>query len=92
MAPIGFDLQPRLDNGRLHCHSMRPKDFLKAAGVTAVFTRLQQGAGPAVLKRTDEGISSAIGDSTFTGDDDWRTAGRGESDRRKDAFLTTLVL
>jgi len=108
MASIGFDLQPHLDSGRLHCHSVRPTvygleshlvrlhqlvgtmqpdaiildpitsfatvgdlsevrimltriiDFLKAAAVTAVFTALQQGAEPAELERTDEGISSLI--------------------------------
>lgn len=35
-------------------------DFLKGAGITAVFTSLPQGSDPGDLERTDEGISSLI--------------------------------
>ena len=108
MASIGFDLQPHLDAGRLHCHAVRPTlyglenhlvrlhqlvgttrpdaiildpitsfttvgdlsevqimltriiDFLKGAGITAIFTALRQGSEPDQLERTDEGVSSLI--------------------------------
>jgi circadian clock protein KaiC len=35
-------------------------DFLKGAGITALFTSLTQGAEPTQLERTDEGVSSLI--------------------------------
>lgn len=35
-------------------------DFLKSAGITAMFTALKQGAEPAQLGQTDEGVSSLI--------------------------------
>jgi circadian clock protein KaiC len=35
-------------------------DFLKSAGITALFTALSNGYGSAELERTDEGISSLI--------------------------------
>lgn len=35
-------------------------DFLKSAGITALFTALRNGYGSAELERTDEGISSLI--------------------------------
>jgi circadian clock protein KaiC len=35
-------------------------DFLKGAGITALFTSLTQGFEPAQLERTDEGVSSLI--------------------------------
>jgi circadian clock protein KaiC len=35
-------------------------DFLKGAGITALFTSLTQGSEPIQLERTDEGVSSLI--------------------------------
>jgi circadian clock protein KaiC len=35
-------------------------DFLKGAGITALFTSLAQGSEPVQLERTDEGVSSLI--------------------------------
>jgi circadian clock protein KaiC len=35
-------------------------DFLKGAGITALFTSLTQGSEPGQLERTDEGVSSLI--------------------------------
>jgi circadian clock protein KaiC len=35
-------------------------DFLKGAGITAIFTALRQGAEPGHLERTDEVVSSLI--------------------------------
>jgi circadian clock protein KaiC len=35
-------------------------DFLKGAGITAIFTGLTQGSDPAQLERTDEDVSSLI--------------------------------
>ncbi|TVQ89173.1 MAG: circadian clock protein KaiC [Chromatiaceae bacterium] len=57
-------------------------DFLKAAGITAVFTALRQGAEPAYLERTDEGISSLI--------DSWLLLRMADAGDHRERLLSVL--
>jgi circadian clock protein KaiC len=48
------------DLSEVHVMLTRIIDFLKSAGITAVFTALKQGLKPEQLEYTDEGVSSLI--------------------------------
>jgi circadian clock protein KaiC len=48
------------NTGEVKIMLTRVIDFLKGAGITALFTSLTQGSEPIQLERTDEGVSSLI--------------------------------
>lgn len=57
-------------------------DFLKAAGITAIFTALRQGAELSQLERTDEGISSLI--------DSWLLLRMADAGDHRERLLSVL--
>jgi circadian clock protein KaiC len=57
-------------------------DFLKGAGITAVFTALRQGSEPGQLERTDEGVSSLI--------DTWLLLRMADAGARRQRLLYVL--